>query len=345
MDTALRTKRGFLSSTTNTFQFGILEKNQWAGEERLIKEIDEPSGYSIIAKTKVRAFSISKEDAKKKFTKEIMEFIVNLVKQRYIWIKERAKSLTQASVNVAKMDPSDIKYDDNLAELTKKFPTATSYVLTNIRKKSIIAKSYSGTKIIQQNTLNTARTEQLVLGLGKASSSLISPMATQTFHNLAGSTNNSQFMSMTSRGPFQPAHEVTLPSVFPTIRTLSVCDTQRPNNSSTLLKNHKGPPTMCLAASTSKLVRAATFAPVYQSKSVIRNRTESLSLNRQLISRRGKSKDEVKLNTDFKIEMDKKNLNKFIIGKRTIKITDIYGQRPVTPNPFAIIPAKSIIQA
>ena len=74
-DVDLRTKRGFLSPTMNTYQFGILEKNQWAGEERLLKNKEVPLDYSIVARTTVKAFVISKKDAQKKFSKELMEFI------------------------------------------------------------------------------------------------------------------------------------------------------------------------------------------------------------------------------------------------------------------------------
>lgn len=143
-DVALRTKRGYLSTATNSFQFGILEKHQWVGEERLLRLNDEPAGYSIVAKTKMRTFAISKEDAQKKFTKEITSYIKSIVEQRYQWILGRARSLIHSSMNVAKMDPSCINYDQNLTEQTKRFPSATTYVLTNIRKKSIITTINKG---------------------------------------------------------------------------------------------------------------------------------------------------------------------------------------------------------
>ena len=38
MDVTLRSNRGFMSSTTVTFQFGLLEKNQWIAEERFPKD-------------------------------------------------------------------------------------------------------------------------------------------------------------------------------------------------------------------------------------------------------------------------------------------------------------------
>ena len=109
MDVDLRAKRGFLSSTTTSFQFGIIEKNQWVGEERLLKNQDEPTGYSIIARTNVKAFSITRQDASRKFTKEIMDFIQDVVKQRCEWIKNRVNALAHSTVNMADMDPSEEK--------------------------------------------------------------------------------------------------------------------------------------------------------------------------------------------------------------------------------------------
>ena len=104
-DMDLRSIRGYMSPTTSTYQFGILEKNQWAGEERLIKKSKGPFDYSITARTNVTAFVISKEEAIKKFPKEFMQFIEEQVVQRYKWIEERAKRLAITSTHVADMDP------------------------------------------------------------------------------------------------------------------------------------------------------------------------------------------------------------------------------------------------
>lgn len=142
VDVSLRTQRGYLSKTLNTLQYGILQKNQWAGEERLIKSEEEPFDYSIIALTKVRAYAITKNDAKKKLPREIMLKIMKNVDQRIKWFSERAKSLITASIAVAKMDPSQEKYDEQLAIISKKYPAAMPSVLTNIRKKQFIHKSH-----------------------------------------------------------------------------------------------------------------------------------------------------------------------------------------------------------
>lgn len=154
-DIDLRAVRGYMSHTTTTYQFGILEKNQWAGEERLIKKSDEPFDYTISARTNVKAFVVTKEEANKRFPKEFMDFIEKGVIQRYKWIEERAKKLVINSSRVARMDPLDKKYDENLLNVAKKFPTATKPILNNIRKNDLLGRSLSTKRnIFQQNAVN-----------------------------------------------------------------------------------------------------------------------------------------------------------------------------------------------
>lgn len=112
------------------------------GEERILKKVEEPFDYSVKARTKIKAYSITKIDANKKLPKEIMQSLVKMVEQRYKWIEDRARSLIKASVAVAKMDPSKEKYDEIFAKLTKKYPAAMPNALTSMRKKQIALKSY-----------------------------------------------------------------------------------------------------------------------------------------------------------------------------------------------------------
>ena len=140
MDVDLRIARGFLSPTTTSFQFGILEKNQWAGEDRLLKESDTPSGYSIIALTNVKAFVISRQDAKKWFTKDLMDYIQRVSKQRLTWMKKRVHHLAHNTVDMAGMDPSEMKYDKSLAETKKRYPIETPCVITTMRKRNLLNK-------------------------------------------------------------------------------------------------------------------------------------------------------------------------------------------------------------
>eukprot|EP01022_Parablepharisma_sp_SALTPOND_P016422 TRINITY_DN2401_c0_g1_i1.p3 TRINITY_DN2401_c0_g1~~TRINITY_DN2401_c0_g1_i1.p3 ORF type:complete len:322 (-),score=34.08 TRINITY_DN2401_c0_g1_i1:3111-4076(-) len=150
-DIDLRTVRGYMSHTTNTYQFGILERNQWVGEERLIKKTAEPFDYSIVARTNVRAFVVNKEEIVKKFPKEFMEFIEKEVMERYKWFEERARSLAKTSTHVAKMDPLNKKYDENLTNISKRFPIASKSILNNIRKHDLLIRSISPKRNIFQS--------------------------------------------------------------------------------------------------------------------------------------------------------------------------------------------------
>ncbi len=321
MDVALRTKRGFLSSTTSIYQFGILEKNQWAGEERILRSVDEPAGYSIIAKTNVKAFCISKEDAKKKFTKEIMEYLVSIVEQRYMWLRERANYLSQASFNVANMDPSDIKYDENLAELTKKFPVASSYVLTNIRKKALIAKSLS--------------TERPSLPI-KTTSPKYAQMLTHTLSNGCFSARDE-----TSKNATQ------FPKIFSTRTSLlsqNASGSPSPNMTATTtgFVSPRKSLQMAMAASESRAVHSPTegiFAPRL-TKRLEKARTMSM----EMLGRKNNAKNEEEKRNAIRFtkEMASKNLNKFVIGRRVIRLAEtLYGRKPTTPNPFAHLAARA----
>ena len=53
-----------MSTTTNTFQFGIKTENEWIGEDILILK-DTPFPFSIIAKTKVVLLEISRNEMNK----------------------------------------------------------------------------------------------------------------------------------------------------------------------------------------------------------------------------------------------------------------------------------------
>ena len=142
-ETTLKAKRGFLSQSTNTFQFGILESKQWAGEERLLRKEEFQFSYSIIAKTHVKAYEITKYDARRKLTAELMMYLVKISEQRFQWIDQHTRYLIQSAKKLANMDPSKEKYDDNLAEIRKKFPAASLQAITNIQKKHMALKSAS----------------------------------------------------------------------------------------------------------------------------------------------------------------------------------------------------------
>ncbi len=134
-----RTNRGFLSNTTNKFQFGILEADQWVGAERLLRKFDAPLDYSVVALTRIKALAITKHDAGK-FPQELRQRLMDMMQNRYMWTEERAKTLVKASQSVASMDPSHENYDASLAAVRKRYPAASSYVIAGIRKRQLLKK-------------------------------------------------------------------------------------------------------------------------------------------------------------------------------------------------------------
>jgi hypothetical protein len=55
-------KRGYMSKTTNTFQFGVKGRGQWIGEDILILGSNDPFYFSVIAVGRVQVIEISKND-------------------------------------------------------------------------------------------------------------------------------------------------------------------------------------------------------------------------------------------------------------------------------------------
>lgn len=169
VDTLLRPQRGFFSDTINRLQFGILQKNQWAGEDRLIKETTEPFNYSVVALSRVVTYSISKHDAEKKLPLELKKFLKNLMAERSRWIEERTKVLASTTEAVSQMDPSCEKYDERLNEVLKKYPAALPHALKSIRKLQLITKMRENSKIHYSASvekrlkLSTSQNSQLAL--------------------------------------------------------------------------------------------------------------------------------------------------------------------------------------
>lgn len=63
---------GYFSHTLNSFQIGIIEEKQWAGDEILARK-EEPFMYSVVAQTVVELLCITKADLTNsaKFSKDI----------------------------------------------------------------------------------------------------------------------------------------------------------------------------------------------------------------------------------------------------------------------------------
>ena len=334
MDVDLRIARGFLSPTTTSFQFGILEKNQWAGEDRLLKESDTPSGYSIIALTNVKAFVISQQDAKKWFTKDLMDYIQRVSKQRLTWMKNRVNHLAHNTVDMAGMDPSEMKYDKNLAETKKRYPIATPYVITTMRKKSLLNKYGSS---IESSLVSIAEPTQITiatkpeldqktpnpkplpknygqtLNLGSLSTKnddlqfTMKPIAEKSRKYLALSMKPLSMTKIPALKSDRSEEKIKLPSIISKII-------------------HKS---LSIAASAPKGIQLGSYVPIFSRSEKNKISSEFNTCNSQ------KASMNAYWNNQMRLEISKRDLNKFSVGKRVISLMSDMGEsEPVTPKAF-----------
>ena len=80
---------GYLSMTTNTFQFGVKGKTHWVGEDILILGTIEPIYYSAIAVGKVVALEISKVDMLSKLPSNLVKNLGKASQKRKDYFRER----------------------------------------------------------------------------------------------------------------------------------------------------------------------------------------------------------------------------------------------------------------
>jgi len=166
VDTIFRPKRGFWSDTINCLQFSILDKNQWIGEERLLETfqpLEMVTEYSIVANTKVIAYSITRAEAEKKLPNELLKQLQKLAKTKGNWIKERTKALVKTSQEVDIIDPNKTKYDEKMNHVLKKYPQALPHAVSNIRKIQIQNKNVLSPKLSVQ--INSPKSLDLTYNL------------------------------------------------------------------------------------------------------------------------------------------------------------------------------------
>ncbi len=351
VDTLLKTKRGFLSPSINTLNFGLLESKQWAGEERLLKNDDQPFEYSIIANTFVKAYEISKFDARKKLPTELMMFLVKLVEQRYKWIEQRTRYLVEKSRAVATMDPSNEKYDENLLETSKRYPAASSYVINNIRKKYFLLRAQQRDQLISPascpapgaNSSATMATPGLSQTYYNVSPSKPDRNAGETFSSVMGMTVGSPFHALTpALGKTTPLPK-TLPlkkkplsalraSVESVANRSSLVNLRNANYSVETIYSPKGSSLafnrpMNVAASTPKLLNELKMVPKF-GRNMKPSRNVGLGMLRvssmMAMTAREKPVESMQMPS---------NLSQFSVGCRTIMLlSQIHGNRPPTPN-------------
>lgn len=334
VDVSLKTMRGFMSQSTNTLHFGILEANQWAGEERLLKKDESPFPYSIIAKTAVKAFEITRQDARRKLPKDLMMFLIKVAEQRFRFIEHRTKYLIEKTQDVADMDPSKAKYDQSMAEYQKKFPAANPYVITNIRKKKLliksdtavtmppinksldISKNYMTLQGISMNKTSEKIDPSKTLGLGFKSHNLL-PIG--RFSNINGtmvSENKSTLMNMRTMNN----------TTMPFNRTMSDFTGMQQMN------GIRSPQTkMTIASSIPRILGYGCLVPKFKKPAgSINSKSEQISAYKAM-----NMLSERQLKTVKIADQMEDSMNQFSVGSRTIMLINQlqqHVQRPNTPK-------------
>eukprot|EP00826_Nyctotherus_ovalis_P055480 TRINITY_DN7367_c0_g1_i11.p2 TRINITY_DN7367_c0_g1~~TRINITY_DN7367_c0_g1_i11.p2 ORF type:complete len:339 (-),score=78.60 TRINITY_DN7367_c0_g1_i11:176-1192(-) len=312
----VRQHRGFLSRTTNTYQFGILEGNQWVAEERLLRDRDEPAGYSVVTRTWVKGFTVCRKDAQRKFTREIMDFIQELAQQRYYWVRERAKELTQMSVKVAGMDPSETKYDESYAETTKRYSTAVPYAQKTISKMNLTQRSspfFKAVPVIEAPALDPLTPREPKIAETKVPEKSGEKSGSKMKFNMtcAFPTNRSKNLLLTL--PNRKGQESSLPSLA-NKQSFSL----RPFDVSSSVNERSMP--MAAAASATRILRLPSYTPFFSPK--MSKELVASAPYRPRLRYVNKKAEEEKIVKQFKIEMKKKELSQFTVGKRIIRLVD-----------------------
>ena len=275
-----------------------------------------------MARTNVKGYYIVRADATKKFTKELMDYIEKIAKQRSLWIKDRIDNLVQNTVNITNMDPSDVKYDKQLAEIRKKFPIAMPPILTSIRKKDIIRRYNSpmySIKIINESVTKNSIEEVKSL-LNKTPSKEISEVTIPVLSSQKGIG-----LSLTLKPTPKKANEFLNMSLKPL--------TKAPGETLKLplILKKDATKSMSLASSTPREIQLGRCEP----------KLSKMDYKKQsLISKAYRTKEqdvkiEKALYENFKAELDEKNLNKFTIGRRVINLVPRFSDnKPTTPNTY-----------
>eukprot|EP00347_Sterkiella_histriomuscorum_P008024 403346662 len=135
---------GYFSQTLNSFQIGIIEEKQWAGDEILARK-DEPFLYSIVCQTCVELLCISKADLtnSQKIHKDIQEQIKDKAQKKLEWVTKRFIDICIGVENISKWDNIYDEFKEKVSEAARKFPKANYQALISfinslpVTKKSL----------------------------------------------------------------------------------------------------------------------------------------------------------------------------------------------------------------
>ena len=86
-------KRGYMSKTTNSFQFGVKGKGQWVGEDIMVLASNEPFYFSVIAMGRMQVIEISKSDMLSKLPSQCVKHLERSSIKRKEWVLQRMKNI------------------------------------------------------------------------------------------------------------------------------------------------------------------------------------------------------------------------------------------------------------
>lgn len=304
----LQSKRGFLSQTLSSYQLGIVSKGQWIEDDFILIPHQQNYLYTAIASTKVKAYEFSKIEYDV-MPSELKHFFIEQCKQRMRWIMARIDSINNKLNDVIKID--DVKYDEKVIDAKKKFPNANSDMLSLICKKSMLMERES-------------------LSLHKTSTLPSSPKRINTFKlpsPFLPTESNTLCTFLTATDP-KPLPSKTSYHEKSKLQTIFNMTTRRSQSIATYpSKYFPDRSKLCMAATSREINKLMPTFP----------RTNRRKQNLQLDCPSCYSTQYGSLYSDIKSSLAKKNLNKFMIGKKIVNLLDLDPGRYkiTTPNPFS----------
>ncbi len=136
--------RGYMSLSTNIYQLRTVSEKEWLGEETLLCEKGTTFcyEYSVIARTKVIALEITRENLKK-FPSSLLEWFTKNAQNKNNWHGERKAELAASIGKIYNMDPLTSFLDEALVQVTKKFPQASPQLTTQLHKHNFLSQDDS----------------------------------------------------------------------------------------------------------------------------------------------------------------------------------------------------------
>ena len=146
-----KTMRGYMSLSTNTYQLRTVAEREWFGEEILLAE-EMPNlkfEYSVIARTKVVALEITKENLRK-FPTDLLDWFKKNARNKTTWHNERKMELADSITKIYHMDPLTNFLDEAFEQVIKKFPQATPQLTSQLHKHNFLSEEDDDLVLVEE---------------------------------------------------------------------------------------------------------------------------------------------------------------------------------------------------